>query len=303
MLTLLYPHDILCLHLYRCKHIKYTAGNQNRGAEFDGEWLIRLKQYCTNCGEENHDKICKHCGVKKNKSHKFCVWCATELDDSVKACPNCQEPIKSDHILKKIIRIILLVMLGLMAFNGFSEGHIIAAILFLVVFVLLLPITKTMLLELTHERITMRRWLQPIRLIAMALVFIVAAAMLPSAGGVSSNLKRAFEKQIIADLTEEFEDYASMNASQTEITTLWKIEKIAVNGNIAADDEQSVFKFYGQVEITREANGYSGDDTPYVSDLYAEYTYDAETKSFTKTELDIESGERWIDWDRKIGLD
>ena len=58
--------------------------------------------YCTNCGAENDKKICKNCGVKQGKIHKFCKWCGNELTENATICTQCNKKVKEKSESKDI---------------------------------------------------------------------------------------------------------------------------------------------------------------------------------------------------------
>ena len=51
-------------------------------------------KYCTNCGAENTEKICRSCGAKNNKTHKFCGYCGKEIKENAVICTECGRSIK-----------------------------------------------------------------------------------------------------------------------------------------------------------------------------------------------------------------
>lgn len=56
--------------------------------------------YCTNCGKESKKNVCPHCGVKRDKTHKYCAWCGNELEENAEICPNCKERIVKSKAAK-----------------------------------------------------------------------------------------------------------------------------------------------------------------------------------------------------------
>ncbi len=68
-------------------------------------------KYCTSCGEKSIHKICKSCGIKKNKEHKYCAWCGAPLNENAALCTNCGIKVKPNivtSIIGTLVGILLL---------------------------------------------------------------------------------------------------------------------------------------------------------------------------------------------------
>ena len=72
-------------------------------------------KYCTNCGNENYNNICRSCGVKINQTHRYCGWCAEELSFDDKVCPYCNTKIKPG-ILSNVLGVIAFLMIPVALF-------------------------------------------------------------------------------------------------------------------------------------------------------------------------------------------
>lgn len=98
-------------------------------------------KYCTNCGKENSKRICPHCGAKQNTTHKFCGWCATELNINSFVCPNCHERIKKGAFVKisNIIGIILVCLLAYSTIASQNEYRLYYLIPLVIIIFLLTP--------------------------------------------------------------------------------------------------------------------------------------------------------------------
>ena len=110
------------------------------------------------------------------KTHHYCSWCGTKLDEHAAICPNCQEPVRTRKI-GNLISVILICLFGVFAL--FSLGaekngktNFPAAIILVIGIVLLLPIVKRLLLQMTHNNKKMRPILSISRGILVMALFI-----------------------------------------------------------------------------------------------------------------------------------
>lgn len=129
--------------------------------------------YCTNCGKETSaQKVCEHCGVKRNKAHKFCEWCGTAIEPKAKVCSNCGEPKKASSFIGKTVRIILAAFLLLYGLISFGDSAFLALFIALVG-ILLLPFAQRLFRKATHNNQKLRKMIARIATPVLAvLVFL-----------------------------------------------------------------------------------------------------------------------------------
>lgn len=111
--------------------------------------------YCTNCGAENDKKICKNCGVKQGKIHKFCKWCGNELTENATICTQCNKKVKENKLVAFLVSVIeilasvIFVVVFTASFSYFSKGVIGGGILLLIFgllgFLIAFPVTRKVL--------------------------------------------------------------------------------------------------------------------------------------------------------------
>ena len=135
--------------------------------------------YCTNCGKEmTAKKECEHCGVRKNKTHHFCAWCAAPLDPKAKVCPHCQEPKKTGTVMGKAVSTVFAALFLILALGAIGQSFV-AGICFLLFALLLLPFTKELLQKATHSNLKLRKVLKPVRIIVLIALFLIGGSALP----------------------------------------------------------------------------------------------------------------------------
>ena len=138
--------------------------------------------YCTNCGKESSKRVCPHCGVKAGKTHHFCAWCGTELDEHSEVCPNCKERVRPRKIgmIVSLLFILLFVFLAeySLAFEKNGTTNYLALFIAAVGVLLWLPPVKQLLMKITHDKRKLRPILNIARVVlCFALVVAMSSAM------------------------------------------------------------------------------------------------------------------------------
>lgn len=134
-----------------------------------------MKSYCTNCGVENSKKVCEHCGVKKNATHKHCAYCGTELAENVSICTNCKESVKGESILWNIVNILVSIPILGVLFMAIGEGQPALVIICLVLSLLLcLPFIKPLIRKITIGKKPLRKVIKIARIAVVVILFLVA---------------------------------------------------------------------------------------------------------------------------------
>lgn len=138
-------------------------------------------KYCTNCGKETTAKICPHCGNNAQKAKNFCGWCGHEVDQNAVMCPNCHERLKESFgaKIRKIVGIAAAVFFLVLAFAFLTQEAYAAAGLYLILAILLLPITKSLIRKATFGSAAKRHILSIVRVIAIVGCFCLSIAVLP----------------------------------------------------------------------------------------------------------------------------
>ncbi len=138
-----------------------------------------MNKFCTNCGKENNDKICRHCGVKRNTSHLFCEWCGNPINENASICTSCKEMVKPDGSKRifGVISIISIAFLICYISMSLSLGGGLSVVLLSFGIILLLPFTKNAIKSATHTKQSLRK---PLNIIRVILVIILAFAGLVS---------------------------------------------------------------------------------------------------------------------------
>lgn len=226
-------------------------------------------RYCTNCGKEtNSKKICEHCGIKHNKKHAFCEWCGSPIDAHYRICPNCNEPKKTSSFVCNFFGIIFCVFNALASVAYIGKSNI-CAILFFMVALLLLPITKKQLQKLTHKNHGIRKKLYSIRIIAIVVLFFVGLFCTPVSEQTSS-VGGSYTSRTVDMLTESEIERAVVNALYQEISEKYdnadpgsckfEINKTEIkNGTLYVYGEVYLYDKYGKF-----TTGYrDGSGTPY----------------------------------------
>lgn len=135
---------------------------------------LYTKKCCTACGNESSSKKkCEHCGIDKNKKHGFCAWCGSEISSGAKVCKNCGEKRIESGKFTNAIRIFFSVIFFIVGVCNLFIA-ILPAIFFLVFAILLLPIAKTFYNGLTHEKVALRKKLNPIISMVLVVFFVVS---------------------------------------------------------------------------------------------------------------------------------
>ena len=158
--------------------------------------------YCTNCGKEmTAKKICEHCGVKKNKTHNFCEWCGTALDQKAKVCPNCQEPKKVETVAGKAVSTFFAVLFLIGAIGAIGQSFV-TAVCFLLFALLLLPFTKGLIRKATHDNMKLRKTLKPVRVIALIALLLIGGSALPETETSNNNAEINSSQSTKSDYVE-----------------------------------------------------------------------------------------------------
>lgn len=135
--------------------------------------------YCTNCGAETHAKICTACGVKNNKTHRYCYWCGSEINDNASICTACHESVKNlgSPMFFKVIDIAL-ILLNLFFVFGFVfiDGNIGVGVFHIMAIVVLLPFVSKWIRRISfksNRRKLVRNGLYALRVIIVIVLFLV----------------------------------------------------------------------------------------------------------------------------------
>lgn len=105
--------------------------------------------YCTNCGQKTDQKICLHCGVKRNTTHHYCQWCGAPIKEYAVICVSCQKPVKPKQSMQllRFLENITIIFCVFFANSAFLVKAYFSGELFLIAAVLLLPPMKKMLFD------------------------------------------------------------------------------------------------------------------------------------------------------------
>lgn len=113
-------------------------------------------KYCTSCGEKSGRKICKSCGVKENKEHKYCGWCDAPLNENAAVCTNCGMKVKPNrliNIIGMIIGIILLLLAVIISLNILRIGTVKMRISALFISIIALVLAGVLCFPFTERQI------------------------------------------------------------------------------------------------------------------------------------------------------
>lgn len=158
--------------------------------------------YCTNCGKEMTDKkVCEHCGVKKNKTHNFCEWCGTALDQNAKVCPNCQEPRKVGTVVGKAVTTFFAVLFLIGAIGAIGQSFV-SGICFLLFALLLLPFTQGLIRKATHNNMKLRKTLKPVRVVVLIALILIGGSALPESDTNDNNAEINSNQSTESDYVE-----------------------------------------------------------------------------------------------------
>ena len=112
-----------------------------------------MKKFCTNCGKETSQKTCEHCGVKKYTTHSFCEWCGNPVNANAEICPACKEKIGKPSRLSSILGIIFFSLFVVVySFDEARASNTLSIFLLFVCIVLVLPVTKGIIRNLTFDK-------------------------------------------------------------------------------------------------------------------------------------------------------
>ena len=139
--------------------------------------------YCTNCGKENSKKICPHCGVKRNKMHKYCEWCGNEIAEKAIICTNCGEKIKGGKIkgfFKLLLVALLLMMLATLLFSTPVTSPVPSTFFMLAALILLLPFVKRIIRKYTVGKKRLKTILKTARILLVAAFFVIGMKFWPT---------------------------------------------------------------------------------------------------------------------------
>lgn len=237
--------------------------------------------YCTNCGKEmTAKKVCEHCGVKKNKTHNFCEWCGTALDQKAKVCPNCQEPKKVGTVVGKAVSTFFAVLFLIGAISAIGQSFV-SGICFLLFALLLLPFTKGLIRKATHNNMKLRKTLKPVRVVVLIALILIGGSALPES---DTNYAEQHWNALTAMSEEEKEDefrIAVKSGVSFYITTNYDVKP---NHNIdisTIEVDGDTYTAYGKVTVTdKHGDLYTGKFT-------AVYEFDSNTQKFDKVEVEV----------------
>lgn len=237
--------------------------------------------YCTNCGKEiTAKKVCEHCGVKKNKTHNFCEWCGTALDQKAKLCPNCQEPKKAGTVVGKAVSTFFVVLFLISAIGAIGKSFV-AVICFLLLALLLLPFTKGLIRKATHNNMKLRKSLKPVRVIVLVALFLIGCCALPES---DTNYTEQYWNALTAMSEEEKEEefrLAVWSGVSFYIITNYDVKE---GHNIVistVDVDGNTYTAYGKVTVT---DNY-GDR--YTGKFTAVYEFNDNTQKFDRKSVDV----------------
>ena len=138
-------------------------------------------KYCTNCGNENKNKICKNCGVKNGTVHRFCAWCGNELTENASICTNCNEKVKSSIISKllNIINVVFAVFMLFFALTFLFNNGILSAVFFILSAFSAFPFIKNIIRNNTIKKPKLRTLLKIARVAIIFITMILAFTTIP----------------------------------------------------------------------------------------------------------------------------
>lgn len=243
--------------------------------------------YCTNCGKETSaKKVCEHCGVKKNKTHNFCEWCGTALDQKAKVCPNCQEPKKVGTIVGKAISTFFAVLFLILALGSIGESFL-AGICFLLFALLLLPFTKGLIRKATHNNMKLRKTLKPIRVIVLVVLFLVGGSALPES---DTNYAEQHWNALTAPSEKEIDEMVRKQVKADlagYVQFQWGsgyIPEVYISSMMDEEDGVTIYyTVYGKLTVTDPY----GDE--YTGKFTGKYFYDPTDREVKQTDLDVDT--------------
>lgn len=243
-------------------------------------------KYCTNCGEQTREKkICKSCGVKLCSTHNFCELCGTSLEENSKKCPNCSEKTKPSFILWKIARWLIAVFFLISALSFIGKSWI-TSIAFLLFAVMILPVTRKAIKQLTVKKLKLHKIMKYAYGLIAVVVFIVGISAVPPSTPSSSsdgssfsenNKKPLSEKEIEQEVKATAQadihfyvvnHYSNVSSARAEINSI--------------DTDGNVYKLYGKVV----AKDKFGDE--YRGNFTATYQYSIIEQDAVQTTLNID---------------
>lgn len=206
-------------------------------------------KYCTSCGAMSGRKVCKACGVKENKEHKYCGWCGEPLNENASVCTKCGSKVKP-NILAKPIGIIGGVFMLFMAYIAFMARqinvaeYVSAAVLFTVGGILCLPSMGRLIHSLLLDKKVIRK-IASIARVVIAIVCLLAGfnLMVKEAGRQPSHVYK--QNATKAALTVFHETVKLKNEDSFEL-----------NGSkVYSDDEP--YKGYDNLRLVKVALDYT----------------------------------------------
>lgn len=167
-------------------------------------------KYCTNCGQPTKKKICPHCGVKRNRVHKYCGWCGTELNQHAMICTACNESIKPSIISRffDVINILFSFICVLFVWASITVYEIPSAILLFLCAILSFPTIKKGIRSYTIQHKTKRIILYLVRFLTICILFVIS--MLIFAPSADATKYKVSEKEAIAAAEAVFHEEVTL---------------------------------------------------------------------------------------------
>ncbi len=183
--------------------------------------------YCSNCGNESNKKICSACGVKQNKSKKYCIWCGSELQLGASMCTNCQEKTAKTTFGSIIVTLISLLLMflfiaALIGTSDYSTPLIMASSI--IGFVASLPVWYSFIRKKTHGKKALRGLLQFVRVVGCFALFVVILMVFSPMGEYDLAVRTA-----VNDPIEARELFVKLDGYKDSEEQIAKIDEIIFN--------------------------------------------------------------------------
>ena len=182
-----------------------------------------MNSFCTNCGKESNKKVCPHCGVKRNTTHQFCSWCGSPISENAVICTSCKENVNGADvsILFKIIRVLGLIALFFAMVMSFLTSAYLSGVFFAFAIIFLLPFVKNIVITATHNKQTIRKPLNVIRIFLVIVLAVIGMATQPETeyAVISENATSAAEVVFHENVALKNEESFVINDSDVTYST------------------------------------------------------------------------------------
>ena len=182
-----------------------------------------MNSFCTNCGKESNKKVCPYCGVKRNTTHQFCSWCGNPISENAVICTSCKENVNGADMSKlfKIIRVLCLIALFFAMAMSFLTSAYLSGVLFAFAIIFLLPFVKNIVITATHNKQTIRKPLNVMRIFLVIVLAVIGMATQPETeyAVISENATRAAEVVFHENVALKNEESFVINDSDVTYST------------------------------------------------------------------------------------